>query len=87
MQAGTIISYADDNELPHAEVTLRNGDRIDLILDRGGLAIRRSAASARPSEIVFQANAHQVSHLCAGLFSLEVTPKPTPLRILVAAVV
>jgi len=87
MQTGTVISYSDDTDCPRAEVVLRNGDHIQLVLGRDGRAIRRLASSVQPSEALFQASPDLASRVCAGLFSLETTPRPTPLRILVAAVV
>jgi hypothetical protein len=85
MQAGTIISYADDKGHPRAEVVLPNSDRVLLTLDRDGLAITQLAGAGR-LVVLFQANPNLASRICAGLFSLKATPKPTPLRILVAAV-
>jgi hypothetical protein len=87
MQAGTIVSYAEDQGRPRAEVALPNSDRILLTLDHDGLAITWLAQPGRPAELLFQADANVVSRICAGLYSLETTPKPTPLRILAAAVV
>jgi hypothetical protein len=87
MQASIVISYAEDQGQPRAEVALPNNDRVLLTLDRDGLAITRLAGPGRLAELLFQADPNVVSRICAGLFSLETTPKPTPLRILVAAVV
>jgi hypothetical protein len=87
MQTGTVIYYSDDTEHPRAEVALRNGDHVQLTLDRDGLAIKQSTDSTQPSQVLFRANPNLTSRICAGLFSLETTPTPTPLRILVAAVV
>lgn len=87
MQRGTIISYSEDQGRPQAEIALHNGDRVQLALNRNGLSIKRLAGPGRPAEILFQANQNQVSRICAGLFRLDTTPKPTPLCILVAAVV
>jgi hypothetical protein len=87
MQAGTVVSYAEDQGQPRAEVALPNRDHVVLTLDRHGLAITRLAGSERLPEMLFQADANVASRICAGLYSLEMTPKPGPLRILVAAVV
>src|SRR5882757_7876271 len=87
MQPGTVVSYAEDQGQPRAEVALPNRDHVLLTLDRDGLAITRLAGPERFAEVLFQADADVVSRICAGLYSLETTPKPTPLRILVAMVV
>jgi hypothetical protein len=87
MQAGTIVSYAEDQGQPRAEVALPNRDHVLLTLGRAGLAITRVAERALGPELLFQADADVVSRICAGLYNLETTPKPSPLRILVAAVV
>jgi hypothetical protein len=87
MQAGTVISYIEDKMHPRAEVALPNGDHIRLTLDRNGLTIIRIGGPRHFAELLFQADANLASRMCAALFSLETTPKPTPLRILVAAVV
>jgi len=87
MQVGTVISYFEDKQLPRAEVALPNGDRIRLTLDRDGLAITRLGGPGRFAPLLFQADPNMASRMCAGLFRLETTPKPTPLRIFVAAVV
>jgi hypothetical protein len=63
-------------------VVLVNGDRLFLTLDRDGLAISRKDGSA-----VFRANSELVSRLCAGLVDCQPISSPTPLRILLAAVV
>src|SRR3954465_13292660 len=85
MQAATVISYADDKGHPRAEVMLPNSDRVLLTLDRDGLAITQLAGAGR-LVVLFRANPNLASRICAGLFNLEATPKPTPLRVLVAAV-
>lgn len=87
MRTGTVIHYSDDTDCPHAEVALRNGDHVELVLDRDGLTIKHSTGPMRPSNVLFRANPNLSSRICAGLFSLETTPRPTPLRILVAAIV
>jgi hypothetical protein len=87
MQAGTVVSYAEDQGQPRAEVALPNRDHVLLTLGRDGLVITQLTGPARPPEMLFQADANVVSRICAGLYSLETTPKPSPLRILVAAVV
>jgi len=87
MQAGTVVSYAEDQGQPRAEITLPNRDHVLLTLDRDGLSITRLARQEHLAEVLFQADANVVSRICAGLYSLETRPKPTPLRIIVAAVV
>lgn len=87
MQAGTVIFYAEDQGHPLAEIALPNRDHVLLTLDRDGLAITRLAGPGRLTEVLFQADANGASRICAGLYSLETTSRPTPLRILVAAVV
>ena len=87
MQAGTVVSYAEDQGHPLAEIALPNREHVRLTLDRDGLAITRLARPGRLAEVLFQADANVVSRICAGLYSLETTSRPTPLRILVAAVV
>ena len=87
MQAGTVISYAEDQGQPRAEVALPSSDRVLLTLDRDGLAITRLAQSGHLAEVLFHADPNVVSRICAGLYNPETTPKPGPLRILVATVV
>ena len=87
MHTGTVVSYADDQGHPRAEVALPNRDHVLLTLDRDGLSITRLARQEHLAEVLFQADANVVSRICAGLYSPETRPKPTPLRILVAAVV
>ena len=87
MQAGTVISYAEDQGHPRAEIALSNSDRVLLKLDRDGLAITRLAGPGRLAQVLFQADVNVVSRICAGLYNLETKPKPAPLRILVATVV
>src|SRR4051812_36331618 len=87
MQAGTVVSYAEDQAQPRAEIALPNRDHVRLTLDRDGLAITRLARPGRLAEVLFQADANVVSRICAGLYSMETTSRPTPLRILVAAIV
>jgi hypothetical protein len=58
-----------------------------LTLDRDGLSITRLARPEHRAEVLFQADANTISRICAGLYSLEKRPKPSPLRVLVAAVV
>ena len=87
MPTGTVVSYAEDQGHPRAEIALPNRDHVQLTLDRDGLAITRLAGSGHLSEVLFQADVNVASRICAGLYSVETTPKPAPLRILVAAVV
>jgi hypothetical protein len=87
MLAGTIISYIDDKHYACAEVALRNADHVLLTLARDGLAIMRLASPERSPKLLFRADPSLATRMCDGLFSLETSPKPTPLRILVAAVV
>ena len=87
MLAGTIISYLDDKRYACAEVVLGNADRVLLTLARDGLAIMWLASSERGPKVLFRADPNLATRMCDGLFTLETSPKPTPLRILVAAVV
>jgi hypothetical protein len=87
MQIGTVIHYSDVADHPHAEVALRNGDHVQITLDRAGLTIKQPTGLMQPSKVLFRANPNLTSRICAGLFGLETTPSPTPLRILVAALV
>ena len=87
MQVGTVNSYIEDKQLPRAEVALPTGDHIRLTLDRDGLTITRLNGPGCKAELLFHADPNIVSRICAGLFRLETIPTPTPLRILVAAVV
>jgi len=87
MHTGTVVSYAEDQGHTRAEVALPNRDHVLLTLDRDRLSITRLARQEHLAEVLFQADANVASRICAGLYSLEPGPKPTPLRILVAAVV
>jgi hypothetical protein len=88
MTTGTVISYSDDARNARAEVALRNGEHVLLKLDRNGVAIMRLTGPGYEPEILFQAaDPNLTTRMCDGLFTLETTPKPPPLRILVAAVV
>ena len=87
MLVGTVISYIEDNLHPRAQVTLPNRDCIQLTLDRDVLAIVRLGGPEQFAEVLFQADPDLASRMCAGLVSIKTKPQPTPLRILVAAVV
>jgi hypothetical protein len=87
MLAGTIISYLDDRRYACAEVALRNADHVLLTLARDGLAIMLRATTERGPKLLFRADSNMATGMCDGLFTLGTRPKPTPLRILVAAVV
>jgi hypothetical protein len=87
MTTGIVISYSDDTRNTRAEVALRNGEHILLKLDRNGVTIMRLTGPGHCPEILFQADPNLATRMCDGLFALETTPKPPPLRILVAAVV
>lgn len=86
MHPGAIVYYSDDLRRPEAEVVLANGDRVRLILDQDGLTIFR-LAPLTTAGVIFHADEHLVSHICAALLKPEATPTPSPLRILVSAIV
>ena len=85
MPLGTIIVFRDDGERPQAELVLSVGDRVKLALDGNGLTVTH-AGPADPA-VLFQAGPETVAHICAGLVSSPDSPKVSPLRILVSAVV
>lgn len=87
MHSGTIVFYSDDPRRPEAEVVLANRDRVRLILDQDGLSIFRIAGPLTTADVIFHADEHLVSHICAALLRPEAAPTPSPLRILVAAIV
>jgi hypothetical protein len=86
MQIGTIVAFRDDSDRPHADMALRNGDRVRVVLDGGGMTITQIAGSADP-EILFQAGPKIVAYICAGLVASPRRLEATPLRILTAAIV
>ena len=63
MRTGTVIYYSDDTEHPHAEVELRNGDHVQLTLDRDGLTIKQSTGLVQPSKVLFRANPNLASRI------------------------
>jgi hypothetical protein len=83
---GTVISFRDDNERPHAEIVLDDGDRVALTLDSSGLTIAHLADDGRTTTL-FAADPATVSRLCAALVTPTGAAAPRPLPILVAAVV
>jgi hypothetical protein len=86
MQIGTIIAFRDDGDRPHADVALRNGDRVRVVLDGGGMTVMQISGSADP-KILFEAGPEIVAHICAGLVASPRTLEATPLRILASAIV
>ena len=86
MQLGTILTFRDDGDRPQADVALRNGDRVRIVLDGGGMAVTQLTGSAN-SEILFETGPKIVAHICAGLVASPRTLEATPLRILTSAIV
>jgi hypothetical protein len=82
---GTVITFLDNNERPYAEIALDNGDRIAVTLDATGLTIRQIGGT--DSGILFQAGPDIVARLCTAFVERSASATPTPLRIVVAAVV
>jgi hypothetical protein len=82
---GTILSYIDDTERPRAEVVLASGDLIVVALDAGGLTV--SHAGDERAQILFQAAPDTVARLCAAFVERSDPAPPTPLKIIVAAIV
>jgi hypothetical protein len=81
----TVLLYRDDGWQPSAELALKNGDRILISFDQGGLTISRFGD--RDPRILFQADSGIVGHLCAALVESPKTLDATPLRLVVAAAV
>jgi hypothetical protein len=77
---GAIISFCDDGKQPTAEVVLANGDHVQLVLSRDGLAITGPGGA-----VLFHGTPEVVSQICAGLVSSTATQ--TPLGILLAIIV
>jgi hypothetical protein len=88
MRSGTVVHWSDDTEHARAEVVLCNGDRIELALDRDGLAITQSAGPSQPAALLlFEADPSLAASICAGLGNPKNTSTPAPLHILAAALV
>jgi hypothetical protein len=85
MQLATIIAFRDGNDSPSAELMLRNGERIRLVLDGGGLTLTLIRTANSP-EVLFRSTPDVLSRLCAGLVASPNRIKATPLRILAAAI-
>src|SRR5262245_2828123 len=83
MPTGTLLTFRD-NERPHAEIALHNGDHVFLALDRAGLTMTQINAPGHP--VLFQAGPSVVSHICACLVGWPSGPDVTPLRVVVAIV-
>ena len=86
MPLGAILTFRDDGEHPQAELALRNGDHVRLVLDGGGLIITQIGPSNNLT-LLFEAHPDIVGHICAGLVASPRTLDATPLRILASAVV
>ena len=86
MQIGTIAVFRDDADCPHADITLRNGDRIRIVLDGSGMIISQIVEVA-DLRTLFQAGPKIVAHICAGLVASPRKLDATPLRILSSAIV
>ena len=86
MSRGTIISFRDDSERPQAELSLRNGDRVRLVLDGGGVVISQVGSSGSQA-VLFKASPDMVGRLCAGLVVSPRTLDATPLGILASAII
>ena len=84
---GTVLVYRNDGERPTCEVALDDGDRVQVLLDRGGVVITRQALGARPEEILFTADPDATAAMCAALLGPVSAAHTTPLDILVAAVI
>lgn len=78
-----IITYRDDDERPQARLALANGDRIVILLDRGGVTISQTDANPK---ILFQAGPEVTSRLCASFVDPQASPAARPLQILAAIV-
>jgi hypothetical protein len=86
MLLGTIISFRDNSERPQAELTLRNGDRVRLALDGGGVVISQIGASGSQTAL-FKGSPDTVGRICAGLVASPRRLDATPLRILASAII
>jgi hypothetical protein len=80
---GRIIAFRDDVEQPHAHLTLANGDRLVILLDRSGVTITKIGADPK---MLFQANSEIVSRLCASFLDPKRLNTARSLQILAAVV-
>lgn len=78
----TVSAFHDGLPTPNAEVTFDNGERVSLMLERGGLIIKDVASS----KILYRTDSGTVAKLCAALANTQAPLEATPLKLLVAIV-
>lgn len=78
----TVSAFDDGLPTPHAEVTFGNGEKVSLLLERGGLTISNIASGTT----LYRANPETVAGLCAALANGPAPFEASPLKLLVAIV-
>lgn len=77
----TVAAFDDSLPAPHAEIAFESGEKVSLLLERGGLTITNIGDGA----ILYRADAGTVARMCAALASSP-GPLASPLKMLVALV-
>ena len=78
----TVSAFHDGFPTPNAEVTFDNGERVSLMLERGGLTIKNVASSA----MLYRTDSGTVAKLCAALANSRAPLEASPLKLLVTVV-
>ena len=78
----TVSAFHDGFPTPNAEVTFDNGERVSLMLERGGLMIKNVVSGA----VLYKTDSGTVAKLCAALANGRAPLEASPLKLLVTIV-
>jgi len=82
----TVLRYRNDGGQPFCEVALENGDRVLIMVEAGGVIIKREARLYISEEVLFLGTVHLATEICLALLDGRPASETTVLDIFLAIV-
>jgi hypothetical protein len=82
----TVLRYRNDGGQPFCEVALENGDSVLIMVEAGGVIIKREARLDISEEVLFLGTVHLATEICLALLDGRPASETTVLDIFLAIV-
>lgn len=82
----TLLRYRSYGGQPFCEVALGNGDRVRVMVEAGGVTIKREARPGIPEEILFLGPVHLATEICVAMLDGKAASETSVLDVFLSIV-
>ena len=82
----TLLRYRSYGGQPFCEVALENGDRVRVMLEAGGVTIKREPRPGIPEEVLFLGPVHLATEICVAMLDGKAASETSVLDVFLSIV-